>query len=121
MPAMLIIWRNTPAGHPNCGGVNAPLQTRPTGAAGKKWEKYAEQNEVMRGLAKEFGMVYMDVDTPTSYRADGHHLLPDGTYDCHHYCAPGPIDHWVSLLHNVLLGSEKGQLKYRNTTRGGQR
>ena len=118
---MLIIWRNTPAGHPNCSGVNAPLRTRPMGVVGKKWEKYAEQNEVMRGVAREFGVVYMDVDTPTSYRADGHHLLPDGTYDCHHYCAPGPIDHWVSLLHNVLLDSEKGRLKYGNATRGGRR
>ena len=64
-------------------------------------------------------MVYMDVETPTSFRADGHHLLPDGTYDCHHYCAPGPIDHWVSLLHNVLVLSEKGRAKRTNATRGG--
>ena len=53
--------------------------------------------------------MYLDVATPTSLRPDGHHLLPDGTRDCGEYCAPGPVDHWVALLQNVLQLLHKHQ------------
>ena len=41
----------------------------------------------------------LDAYTPTVLRADMHGRKGDGL----HYCIPGPLDHWVSLLYNMLL------------------
>lgn len=41
----------------------------------------------------------LDAYSPTLLRADSH----IGGRDCLHYCAPGPADHWVVLLYNMLL------------------
>lgn len=53
------------------------------------------------------GWWLIDSYTPTVLRPDLHR----GGADCLHYCIPGPVDHWVRLLYNVLLvatGSEAG-------------
>lgn len=31
-------------------------------------------------------------------------LWPDMHTNALHYCCPGPIDHWITLLYNILLG-----------------
>ncbi|CAN0531880.1 unnamed protein product, partial [Laminaria digitata] len=45
------------------------------------------------------GWRVLDAYTPTLLRPDLHH----GDGDCLHYCVPGPVDHWVTLLYNILL------------------
>ena len=40
--------------------------------------------------------VLLDAYTPTVLRPDMH---ADGL----HYCFPGPLDHWITLLYNILL------------------
>jgi len=108
-PDLLILWRNSPAGHPHCERFSRPLRARPQAQmAGKgevpaAWGRHAEMNAAVKPLLKEYGVVYMDVDAATALRPDGHHMKLDGTVDCRHYCMPGPLDHWVDLLHNILL------------------
>ena len=41
----------------------------------------------------------LDAYTPTIMRRDMHGHEGDGL----HYCIPGPVDHWVRLLYNMLL------------------
>lgn len=50
-------------------------------------------------FSKDDGWKLLDAYTPTILRADLH----NGGEDCVHYCMPGPIDHWVVLLYNMLL------------------
>ena len=47
--------------------------------------------------------MYIDLDASLSLRPDGHLLHLDGSYDCYHYCIPGPLDQFMHLLYNVLL------------------
>eukprot|EP00271_Cylindrocystis_brebissonii_P006664 TRINITY_DN19430_c0_g1_i2.p1 TRINITY_DN19430_c0_g1~~TRINITY_DN19430_c0_g1_i2.p1 ORF type:complete len:1369 (-),score=253.86 TRINITY_DN19430_c0_g1_i2:73-3903(-) len=105
-PALLVVWRSAVGGHPNCGAYSAPLTERldPRQVTfSDNWDKIPAQNEAVRSLMKEFGVVYLDVETATSLRPDGHHVLSDGTMDCAHWCMPGPVDHWVTALYNTLL------------------
>ncbi|CAI5472652.1 unnamed protein product [Closterium sp. Yama58-4] len=100
-PDMLVIWRNSPAGHPSCHRFTRPLKRRPKplqlkGQLPATWTRHAEMNAAVRSLLKEYGVVYLDVDSATSLRPDGHHRRLDGTVDCRHYCMPSPLDHWVS-------------------------
>lgn len=48
----------------------------------------------------------MDAYTPGVMRADAHvGMRANGRKDCLHYCVPGPIDHWIVLLYNMLLAN----------------
>ncbi|CAM9681598.1 unnamed protein product [Ectocarpus sp. 4 AP-2014] len=49
------------------------------------------------------GWTLLDAYSPTILRADFHASEEDGL----HYCLPGPIDHWVVLLYNILLEKVK--------------
>lgn len=49
-------------------------------------------------FAEADGWTLLDAYGPTILRADSH-AGEDGL----HYCVPGPIDHWVTLLYNILL------------------
>lgn len=51
------------------------------------------------------GWKILDAYTPTVLRADSH----IGDHDCLHYCVPGPADHWVTLLYNMLLAEREAQ------------
>ncbi|CAI5525708.1 unnamed protein product [Closterium sp. Naga37s-1] len=123
-PDMLVIWRNSPAGHPSCHRFTRPLKRRPKplqlkGQLPATWTRHAEMNVAVRSLLKEYGVVYLDVDSATSLRPDGHHRRMDGTVDCRHYCMPGPLDHWVSLLYNLLrLIDNHSQQPQQNGQRG---
>ncbi|CAI6004657.1 unnamed protein product [Closterium sp. NIES-65] len=95
-PDMLVIWRSAVGGHPSCQHFTRPLRTRPVLLAAKGkipdvWLRHAEMNAAIRPLLKEYGAVYMDVDSATSLRPDGHHERMDGSINCHHYCMPGPL------------------------------
>lgn len=56
-------------------------------------------------FSAEDGWRLLDAYTPTVLRADGHHGVGE---DCLHYCVPGPVDHWVTLLYNILLSEAPG-------------
>ncbi|GJP86222.1 hypothetical protein CLOP_g16272 [Closterium sp. NIES-67] len=100
-PDLLIIVRNTPAGHPQCWLHRKPVkQLLKLPHTDWHWDGYAAQNEILKRLAEGVGGVYMDVNASAVWRADGH----IGRWDCLHYCHPGPVDTWVQLLHNMLLG-----------------
>lgn len=67
------------------GGVNLKVG----GAAGEGWK-------------------ILDAYTPTTLRADSH----IGGRDCLHYCLPGPVDHWITLLYNIIL-QQKADMSHR--------
>ncbi|CAI5493543.1 unnamed protein product [Closterium sp. Naga37s-1] len=72
-----------------------------SGGDPEKWT----QNEMARGMAEELGIVYMDVDSMTALRPDGHKGWKPSIQrlDCLHYCTPGPLDSWMDILYNTLL------------------
>lgn len=51
---------------------------------------------------QEYGLVYLDVESPLSMRPDAHLQHLSMKHDCYAYCIPGPLDHVVRLLYNVL-------------------
>ncbi|CAI6006082.1 unnamed protein product [Closterium sp. NIES-64] len=101
-PDLLIIVRNTPAGHPHCWLHRKPLSGKLLDLPHDDWhwDGFAAQNEILKNLTEGVGGVYMDVNASAVWRADGH----VGRWDCLHYCHPGPVDTWVQLLFNMLLG-----------------
>ncbi|CAI5471061.1 unnamed protein product [Closterium sp. Yama58-4] len=104
-PEKLIIWRNTPPGHANCSGQKTPLKKRQDpGILPYNWDKFARQNKLAEVIVKRYGAAYMDVDSMTALRADGHkEFVPAvNKVDCLHYCHPGPLDGWVEHLYNTL-------------------
>ncbi|CAI5989607.1 unnamed protein product [Closterium sp. NIES-64] len=114
-PELLIIARNTPAGHPGCWLHRKPLSKKLLELPHDDWhwDGFAAQNGIVRRLVEGVGGVYMDVNASTVWRPDGH----VGRWDCLHYCHPGPVDTWVQLLFNLLLGllvpSSGGQVRLR--------
>ncbi|CAI5464128.1 unnamed protein product [Closterium sp. Yama58-4] len=102
-PEMLMIVRNTPPGHLNCSLHEKPLFEKlldlPDGKCWH-WNKFAEQNMIVKKLTEGVGGVYMDVNASAVWRPDGH----VDRKDCLHYCHPGPVDTWVQLLFNMLQG-----------------
>ncbi|CAI5961177.1 unnamed protein product [Closterium sp. NIES-64] len=104
-PDALIIYRNTPPGHANCTQYWEPVSKRQAPETlPYNWGDFVRQNEMAREIVEAAGAVYLDVDTMTSLRADGH-VGKNRRYkvDCLHYCLPGPIDLWTKMLYNVLL------------------
>ncbi|GJP37758.1 hypothetical protein CLOM_g22175 [Closterium sp. NIES-68] len=100
-PDLLIIVRNTLAGHPGCWLHNEPVRdVLKLPHDDWHWDGFAAQNDILKRLAEGVGGVYMDVNVSTVWRADGH----IGRRDCLHYCHPGPVDTWVQLLHKMLQG-----------------
>ncbi|CAI7811516.1 unnamed protein product [Closterium sp. NIES-54] len=103
-PNLLIIVRNTPAGHPDYWPYEKPLSEKLLHIPRTDWyhwEKFGSHNKILKWLAEGVGGVYMDVNASAVWRPDGH---VDGRKDCLHYCHPGPMDTWVQLLFNMLLG-----------------
>lgn len=105
-PEKLIIFRNTAPGHPNCLPYKEPLLSKQDLSRGSwhSWGHFRGQNARAKRIVESFGMVYMDVYTPTQFRADGHRgHNKKGRIDCLHYCFPGAIDTWVQLLYNTIV------------------
>lgn len=58
------------------------------------------------------GWKLLDAYSPVMMRADSHmgpRIDGKGKDDCLHYCIPGPIDHWVVLLQNILVADTRGR------------
>jgi hypothetical protein len=105
-PGALVVWRNTPVGHPNCSRFTAPISSPlPMAGAPFNWDEFTPQSAAVEAmLAAEFPtVIHLDVATATNLRPDGH-AAPKNNADCLHgrYDAPSVYDHWVRLLFNVL-------------------
>ncbi|CAN0404931.1 unnamed protein product [Ectocarpus fasciculatus] len=70
-----------------------------------QWTKFGDKNKLLEETfeAAHGGWTLLDAYSPTILRADYHASEKDGL----HYCLPGPIDHWVVLLYNILLENVK--------------
>lgn len=105
-PDKLIIFRDTPPGHPYCLGCKEPL-AKPQNLSKVSWYSWnhlPQANKHAKRIVESFGIVYMDVSTPTQFRPDGHmERNKKGQADCLHYCLPGPTDTWVQILYNTLV------------------
>lgn len=65
-----------------------------------KWDAFEGYNELLeKAFDPSSGWRLLDAYSPTVLRVDSH----IGGKDCLHYCVPGPADHWVTLLYNILL------------------
>lgn len=68
-----------------------------------KWNTFHGQNKLLEAaFSRKIGWWLLDAYSPTILRADSHIGVGN---DCLHYCVPGPADHWVTLLHNLLVAA----------------
>ena len=105
-PNKLIIWRSTPTGHKDCDSHDKPIQElQASGSLPFNWGWFPHQNAIARPQVERVGVIFMDVDTMSMARVDGHlgYLWEKHKRDCLHYCMPGPMDTWVQLLQNIIL------------------
>lgn len=107
-PRATPLLRSTPAGHPGCAAYTRPV-TRPlplTSPAAHlhHWSSFPRQNRLMRRVAAEHGVLFVDYAAPTALRPDRH--KGPGGRDCLHYvdtdaggpaAASGPLFTWVRL------------------------
>lgn len=68
-----------------------------------KWSTFGDRNAILEeAFPAAEGWKLLDAYSPTILRPDSH----QGGNDCLHYCLPGPVDHWVTLLYNMLLAEQ---------------
>ncbi|CAI6002296.1 unnamed protein product [Closterium sp. NIES-65] len=73
LPRALLVYRNSPPGHVNCSSYDRPIKIRQDPATLPfHWDTFSSQNDIAREIAEEVKAVYMDVDTMTALRPDGH-------------------------------------------------
>ncbi|GAQ81215.1 hypothetical protein KFL_000740160 [Klebsormidium nitens] len=105
LPHALVIFRSTSIGHLSCEMYEGPLALEQSNdQLPYGWDNVRRQNEIAKKIAADLGVVYMDVMRMTALRPDSH-LKPFQDQDCLHYCVPGPLDAWVSVLYNLLLAN----------------
>lgn len=69
------------------------------------WDTFRDSNALLEeAFSAEKGWTLLDAYSPTLLRADMH----IGGNDCLHYCLPGPADHWITLLYNIILAATGG-------------
>ena len=107
---LIIIFRDTPSGHPHCEQYfnSTPFSSFHFNYSSLsiqqqelwKWDKFEYQNKLIRNLILQYHpyIIFMDVSHSTALRADSH----KSANDCLHYCVPGPIDHWVTKMVDIL-------------------
>ncbi|CAM9583244.1 unnamed protein product [Ectocarpus sp. 12 AP-2014] len=105
----ILVVRNTVPGHGHSydrmfGGpvdLDTALDLVEKGRSAYEWTTFREKNKLLEEAFKAThgGWTLLDAYSPTIVRADSHASAKDGL----HYCVPGPIDHWVVLLYNILL------------------
>ena len=75
-----------------------------------RWGQYARFNQLAKWLASSHGVSFLDVATPSALRPDGAMggYWPAGSTrqnDCVHYCLPGVVDTWSTIIYNLLRSS----------------
>lgn len=106
-PNLLILYRATAPGHAKCEDIEIPLEFPQEGPdLPYNWGSMREQNVAAKRIVEKYGGVFLDVEPMMVLRGDGHRGFVDtlaGTiHDCLHYCNPGPVDVWNTLLQNAL-------------------
>ncbi|CAM9571411.1 unnamed protein product [Ectocarpus sp. 8 AP-2014] len=109
----ILVVRNTVPGHGESfdrmfGGpvdLDTALDLVAKGPPRYKWTTFGDRNKLLEEAfeATHGGWTLLDAYSPTILRVDFHASEEDGL----HYCLPGPIDHWVVLLYNILLEKVK--------------
>ena len=81
-PTALVLWRNTPAGHPNCALAKGPSdEAVNVSQMPYHWGDFPRQNDLMKRAVNGAGLPCIDLAAPTIRRPD-HHLASN---DCLHY------------------------------------
>ena len=100
-----LLWKTMNPGHINCstqsnGELNIDWKYNSTNTEDKyHWNIFAQQDNYMKYyIPQHFNMKIIDM-SPLYYRQDAHS-------DCLHYCLPGPVDVFGSLLLNMLYTKE---------------
>ena len=116
LPDTLLIWRNTPVGHPNCMSHTAPLVTPlprsayitdPT-AREYHWLDVHDQNDNVTALLNAHypSVIPWDMDTSTSLRPDQHWKATD----CVHLVESGQtLANWVRSFYNLMRVLESAE------------
>lgn len=100
--------RGMSPGHPDCHSSIEPLKSSSSDILHPpnwyNWGDFEAHNKLWKASLKELDddrFLYLDVESMTSLRADGH-LKPFGG-DCLHYCQPSIPDYWNFLLSSLLM------------------
>lgn len=100
----ILIWRNSVPGHVGCedktfGEPISSIEEAEHGiiSGGKiyNWYMIQYENILIEPVMRDNGFDILDVYSSTILRSDSH-------IDCLHYCIPGPVDHWIRLLYNMI-------------------
>jgi hypothetical protein len=94
----LIFFRSTPHGHVGCENHETPGEMTNRTDMPWHWAQFEGQNALARPVVEGQGMVFLDFAALSKDRRDQHR----GAWDCLHYCAPGPVDFWLSLFNTAL-------------------
>lgn len=102
-PEVVVVYRSTPYGHSDCGThqhdkplkANEPIFTDAS-TVKYHWDSFSRQNAITRKLISSFfpSVFFFDIAGLTNLRIDSHYA----SYDCLHYCIPGPLDSWLELF-----------------------
>jgi hypothetical protein len=128
----IVVFRTTPAGHPNCSQYDAPFVTLAEAQCKASlgvnneftqkfsWHLFANFTRLLKTKVAEFaeehqmhdlrhsgGAMVLNVDPMTALRGDGHRPQLG---DCLHYYLPGPVDSWNHLLISVLLQKRASEI-----------
>ncbi|KAL1529190.1 hypothetical protein AB1Y20_000149 [Prymnesium parvum] len=129
---------------PGCRAYDEPISlsravlstsAHPRGLLNRAWKEYASVNEQANWLAEALGVTFIDVALPSAMRPDGAmaRFWPPSSYksacnehgncalkdDCVHYCLPGPVDAWSTMIYNKLRALSDTPLAKRQTASDG--
>lgn len=87
-PGLLILYRGTAVGHSNCDSYSGPTNEPQKGPLAYHMDEFPAQNAIAKKIVERHRGVYLDVETMSQFRPDGHFGTHDGITDCLHYCNP---------------------------------
>ena len=112
-PNIRVAWKTINPGHVDCTAFSAPVDHARVIAPGNQfhWDLHKQFDKIAYSYANKTGMPVIDM-SPLDKRPDAHpanatlllHKAVD--HDCLHYCTPGPVDVFSTLLLNMLFQGE---------------
>jgi len=81
------MYRGTALGHAQCDSYSGPIQEPQQGPLEHHMREFPEQNAIAKEIVERYRGVYLDVETMSQFRPDGHFGTHDGVTDCLHYCS----------------------------------
>lgn len=124
-----VIYRTSVPGHSRCQEARAPLQRRyvPEQGHAFHWDDVEAHDAVRRSRFEALlpGRVrYIDAATIANARADRHMIQGrwgGGSFDCLHYCLPGPPDTYNLVLKRLLRESSPPESRHLEGQQEGSR